>query len=353
MTFRERRSLGEKLGSHRNRLAAQVNDEFFQRHPDWRERYGEKGVQHGFEDACFHIDFLRGAIEAGSTEEFKEYVRWTEKVLGARGITVEYLAENLRQIGDAARAKLSAAESAYVDGFIDAANKDHGHLKTTEGSDPTHDLPALAVTRRLFTQAILLGQRKAAETVVMQAIENGVPLLDVYVDVLQEALFEVGRRWEENMITVAEEHMATAITQYLLAQLYPRIAWAGAIKGRIVVTGVQGELHHVGANIVADVLEANGWDVRFLGTNLPHAGILRVIEEHGADIVGISVTVLSNIPQLISLVEATDRAFGRDHVRIMVGGSAFRSKPQLWKEVGAHGFARDARQLLGVIDTLS
>jgi methanogenic corrinoid protein MtbC1 len=353
MTFRERRSLGEKLASHRNRLAAQVNDEFFQRHPDWRERYGEKGVQHGFEDACFHIDFLRGAIEAGSTEEFKEYVRWTERVLGARGITAEYLAENLRQIGDATRAKLSAAESAYVDGFIDAANKDDGHLKTTVGSDPTHGLPALGVTQRLFTQAILLGQRKAAETVVMQAIENGVPLLDVYVDVLQEALFEVGRRWEENMITVAEEHMATAITQYLLAQLYPRIAWAGAIKGRIVVTGVQGELHHVGANIVADVLEANGWDVRFLGTNLPHAGILRVIEEHGADIVGISVTVLSNIPQLISLVEATDRAFGRDHVRIMVGGSAFRSKPHLWKEVGAHGFARDARQLLGVIDTLS
>src|SRR3954471_12549838 len=186
----------------------------------------------------------------------------------------------------------------------------------------------------------------------MQAIENGVPLLDVYVDVFQEALFEVGRRWEENTITVSEEHMATAISQYLLAQLYPRIAWAGAIKGRIVVTGVQGELHHVGANIVADVLEGNGWDVRFLGTNLPQAGILRVIEEHGAEIVGISVTLLSNIPQLISLVEATDKAFGREHVRIMVGGGAFRGKPNLWKEVGAHGYAGDARQVLGVIDTM-
>ena len=349
MTLRERRSLSEKLRSQRNTLAARVNDEFFQRHPDWRERYAEKGVQHGFEDACFHIDFLRGAIEAGSAEAFKEYVRWAEKVLGARGIASEYLAENLRQIGDATRATLSVAEYAYVDGLIDAANKDH--LNSTDGSDPAHGLP-LAVTRRLFTQAILLGQRKAAETVVMQAIENGVPVLDIYVDVLQEALFEVGRRWEENTITVAEEHMATAITQYLLAQLYPRIAWAGAIKGRIVVTGVQGELHHVGANIVADVLEANGWDVRFLGTNMPHAGILRVVEEHGADIVGISVTLLSNIPQLIGLVEATDKAFGREHVRIMVGGGAFRSKPYLWKEVGAHGFAGDARQLLGVIDTL-
>jgi hypothetical protein len=115
-------------------------------------------------------------------------------MLGARGIASEYLAENLRQIGDAARAIFSAAESAYVDGLIDAANNDHGHLETTEGSDPTHGLPALAVTRSLFTQAILLGQRKAAETVVMQAIENGVPLLDVYVDVLQEAMFALVTR---------------------------------------------------------------------------------------------------------------------------------------------------------------
>ena len=353
MTLRERRSLSEKLRSHRNTLAARVNDEFFHRHPDWRERYGEKGVQHGFEDACFHIDFLRGAIEAGSVEAFEDYVRWTERMLGARGIAPEFLAENLRQIGDAMRAILSAAEYAYVDGLIRAANEDHGHLKAADASDLAHHQAALAGTRRLFTQAILLGQRKAAETVVMQAIENGIPLLDVYVDLLQESLFEVGRRWEENTITVAEEHMATAITQYLLAQLYLRISWAGAIKGRIVVTGVQGELHHVGANIVADVLEANGWDVRFLGTNLPHAGILRVIEEHRTDMVGISVTVLSNIPQLISLVEAIDGAFGREHVRIIVGGGAFRTKPYLWKEVGAHGFARDARQLLGVIDTLS
>ena len=352
MTLRERRSLSEKLRSHRNTLAARVNDEFFQRHPDWRERYGEKGVEHGFEDACFHIDFLRGAIEAGSEEAFKEYVRWTERVLGARGIASEYLAENLRQIGDATRATLTVAEYTYVDSLIHAANKDHGHLKTTDGSDPTHGLPDLAVTRRLFTQAILLGQRKPAEAVMMQAIENGASLVDVYVDVLQEALFEVGRRWEENTITVAEEHMATAITQYLVAQLYPRIAWNGAIKGRIVVTGVQGELHHVGANIVADVLEANGWDVRFLGTNLPHAGILRVIEEHGAEIVGISVTLLSNIPRLISLVEAMDKALGRERLRIIVGGGAFRCKPDLWKEVGAHGFAGDARQLLSVIDTL-
>jgi len=67
------------------------------------------------------------------------------------------------------------------------------------------------------------------------------------------------------------------------------------------LTGVQDELHHVGGNIVADVLEASGWDVRFLGTNMPREAILRVIGQQRADVVGISVTMLFNIPQCSSI----------------------------------------------------
>src|SRR5215472_1202496 len=100
MTVQERRRLSEKLWSRRDALATRVNTEFFDRHPDWRERYGHKGVERGREDACFHIDFLRGAVEADSAPAFMDYVSWTARVLGARGIAPDFLAENLQQIAD-------------------------------------------------------------------------------------------------------------------------------------------------------------------------------------------------------------------------------------------------------------
>jgi methanogenic corrinoid protein MtbC1 len=210
-----------------------------------------------------------------------------------------------------------------------------------------------ALVCRLFTRAILQGQRKAAVGLVMEAIEKGAPLLDIYMDVLEAAQFEVGRLWETNVISVAEEHMATAITQYVIAQLYPRIRHEAAIKGRMIITGVEGELHQIGPNIVADVLDAGGWDVRFLGTNVPHRGILRAIEKHNADVVGISVMMLFNVPQSISLIDSIDRAFGREHVRVVIGGGAFRLRPDIWKETGAQGFAKDARQALTMMSKLA
>jgi methanogenic corrinoid protein MtbC1 len=353
MTIQERRRLSEKLRASRDELATRVNKEFFNRHPDWRERYGDRGVERGREDAGFHIDFLRGAIEADSAAPFEDYASWVARLLSARGIAPGFLAENLQQIADNAADLLDGTEQAQVRSVIQAG------IGALAGAGAASQAAAPEIraefepVRRLFTQAILLGHRKPALAMVMEAVEQGTGLTDVYVDILQAALFDVGRRWEGNQITVAEEHMATAIVQYVVAQLYQRIERPANVKGRVVVTGVQGELHHIGANIVADVLEASGWDVRFLGTNMPREGILRVIEQQRATVVGISVTMLFNIPQLISLIDAVNRAFGQENVRVIVGGAAFRSAPELWKETGAHGFANDAREVAALVERLT
>jgi MerR family transcriptional regulator, light-induced transcriptional regulator len=73
--------------------------------------------------------------------------------------------------------------------------------------------------------------------------------------------------------------------------------------------------------MVADVLEANGWNVRFLGTNMPHAGVLQ------ADVVGISATMLFNLPKVRLLVNEVRGKFANRPSRILIGGGAFRSLP--------------------------
>jgi methanogenic corrinoid protein MtbC1 len=137
--------------------------------------------------------------------------------------------------------------------------------------------------------------------------------------------------------------MATAITQYVMAQIYeaPDVR-STAAKGRVVLTGVEGELHSVGAVMVADLLEIAGFDVRFLGTNLPPTSILSVVKDVEPSHVAVSATMLFNLGAVRQLILSVRSEFA-DRVRIVVGGAAFRTNPELWRQVSADGYAADLR----------
>jgi methanogenic corrinoid protein MtbC1 len=210
-------------------------------------------------------------------------------------------------------------------------------------------MPPIDVTslRREYLQEILAGKRKPALEIIMDAYHDGYSIPGLYLDVFQEALYEIGRLWERNQITVADEHMGTAITQYVMSNLYQHLEVAETQRGKLVMTGVQGELHQVGANMVADVLESDGWDVMFLGTNIPAEGIMASLHEHKADLFGISSTMYFNIPKVIQLVEATRQEFG-DSVRIMLGGGAFKLLHKLPPELEGCFVALNLRAALDV-----
>ncbi len=204
-----------------------------------------------------------------------------------------------------------------------------------------------------YLQAVLAGDRRAALRVTLDALASGMSVSDVYIDVLQPAQHEIGRMWASNEITVAREHTATAITQYVIAQLYDRmpVPESASFRGNALVTGVEGELHQVGANMVADVLQADGWRMRFLGTHLPNLDILNAIEEYEPLLLGISTTILSNLAVAGDLIEEVRRNFDRE-VRIVVGGGAFGADPKVWRDLGAHGYGRDLRDACHVADQL-
>src|SRR5271170_3862830 len=91
----ERVRLAQRIAVVKPGVAEAISDEFFLNHPDWAVRYGHRGHQLCVADACFHMDFLAGAIEAGSPDAFSDYARWTARMLGARGIGAHTLEENL------------------------------------------------------------------------------------------------------------------------------------------------------------------------------------------------------------------------------------------------------------------
>ena len=328
------------LRRHEQAIAETVTDAFLARHPDWVTRYGDRARTAGIEDARFHVQFLASAIDHDSPSAFEAYVRWTTRVLESRGIDRTFLSENLSQVQDAAAPLLSAAEALVLARFMAfPATPD-----TTAGPAPPES--PLAVSRDMFVQTILRGDRKAALTVATEALREGAGIRELYSDVFQDGLIEVGRLWETNTITVAQEHMATAVTQYVMAQVFDRIVPPDVSRGSAVLTGVPGEMHHIGPMMIADMLEAHGYRVQFLGSNVPVPAVVAAIRDARPDVLGISVTMMFNLHHVSRLIESV-RALGHP-LRIVVGGAAFRVVPD-WRQTGADAYAADLEAAVALL----
>lgn len=341
-SFSGRMRIAEKLLSVKQSVAQAITDDFFLNHADLAVRYGEDGRQFCAADVCFHVEFLAGAIEADSPQAFADYARWTARMLGARGVGAHTLEESLDQLEDGLAAVLLPEEHDAVSKFMAQGRKARAEPELASDAEPPDN--GLGVTRQLFLTAILGGERHAALKIIEEALREGHSHVDIYVDVFAESLHRVGELWEMNKVTIAQGHVATSITQYAIASVYPKLVPSAVHRGNMVVTGVSGEFHQIGANLVADSMEASGWTVRFLGTDLPHFSILSTVEEISADVLCISTTILANLPSVAELVRAIRSKLGKRAPKIVLGGSAYRRATQFAREVGAADAVIDLRQ---------
>jgi len=348
---KQRRRLVDTLENRRTTIATRAMDQFLERHPGWLDAFGSQGRTRSEEDYAFHVQFLVGAVLATDPGAFADYVRWAKGVLASRGVPAEVLAESVIQVRDMVLEETDPDLQGYLTEIVD-----HGLAVLDEEPAPTQDSngdsPVLGKEGRMYLQAIRSGDRRAALTVALEVLRAGASVQEVYGRILQPAQYEIGALWEKNHITVADEHLATAITQQVVARLYEHLDIPIPDKGNALMTGVEGELHQLGANMVADVLEADGWNMRFLGSQLPHRDILTAIDEHEPRLIGISATVLFSLKAVEDLIDHTRRRFG-DEVKVVVGGGAFRSRPEIWRDLGADGYGSDLDEAVSVAGSLA
>jgi methanogenic corrinoid protein MtbC1 len=204
----------------------------------------------------------------------------------------------------------------------------------------------MADPSQAYLETLLRGDREAALEVARAALAQAGNLGAVYLQILQPAMYEVGRLWEANQVTVAQEHTATAITQSVMAQLASSV-FAGAPLGRhMVAVCIGSERHEVGIRMVADVFRQGGWEVAYLGLNVPQAEVLRTLAERRADLLAVSVTLGSHLPQARELIAAVRATPALARCRIAVGGQPLNCTPELYLDLGADFTARDAREAL-------
>jgi methanogenic corrinoid protein MtbC1 len=169
---------------------------------------------------------------------------------------------------------------------------------------------------------LLSGNRKEASKICHHFLEDGNSIKSLYELVMKPALYKVGLKWERNEITVASEHLATAITEGILNELYSQVIPDAYSGKKVVLACVEKEEHQVGIKMVADVFELNGWESYFLGTGFPTSELVKFMKEVQPKLLAISLSVYFNFKNLRNMIQVINAQF--PDLPILVGGQAFR-----------------------------
>lgn len=172
-----------------------------------------------------------------------------------------------------------------------------------------------------FVQHLIEGNRPKCSAYTRDYLARKNSVMDLYEHVFKPALYEVGRLWETNQISVATEHLATAITEGILNELFEQIISDKKFTNKVIVAGVESERHQVGLKMVADVFEMKGWECFFLGAGLPVPELLRFVRQVKPDLVAISLSVYFNFASLLKAISALRNEF--PDLQIILGGQAF------------------------------
>lgn len=200
--------------------------------------------------------------------------------------------------------------------------------------------------RDRFLAAQLQGDRREGLRLIMEdGLDAGHSVPELHLNVIRAAQHQIGEMWERNEISVAREHVASSLAQLALAQLYPHLPRPASNGFKAVVACVQGEHHNLAARMASDFLEIAGFDVVFMGADVPPEEIVGMVTDSNAPVVALSMTVSLHFDALRSTVEALREAKGLE-VFIMVGGRAAEENESAIKELGVSCVGTDATKMV-------
>lgn len=178
-----------------------------------------------------------------------------------------------------------------------------------------------STTRGAYVQALLNTDIVAARRVAEDALAGGMTPQRLYLGVFAPALHEIGALWERGRATIAQEHLATATTQALMARLWPGTAPAPQRAPCAITTATEGDWHVLGARFLADFLEAEGWTVVDLGAATPTTELVALVARMRPALVCLSTTMPGNLPAARAAVAALKRL--DTPPLVAVGGHAY------------------------------
>ena len=189
--------------------------------------------------------------------------------------------------------------------------------------------------------AILTGNAKKAEEVTKAALEADADPAELLGKYMIPAMDEVGKRFECNEYFVPELLIAARAMKTSLELLSPKMIEQGTeAVGRVVIGTVKGDLHDIGKNLVASMLEGGGFEVVDLGVDVSPEQFVEAAQEKDGSIVALSALLTTTMTMMKTVIEQLDAAGVRDKTKVMIGGAPITQ--QYADEIGADGYSDNA-----------
>jgi len=200
--------------------------------------------------------------------------------------------------------------------------------------------------------AVMDGKNAIVQEKVQASLAAGVPATSILNDGMIAAMSEVGRLFEEGEYFVPEMLISARAMQAGLVLLKPSLKEADfKSRGKVVVGTVKGDLHDIGKNLVAMMLEGAGFEIIDLGTDVTAEKFVAAIRENDAQMVAMSALLTTTMLAMASTIDFLKEAGVRDQVKIMVGGAPVTE--DYARQIGADGFARDASRAVALAKSLA
>ena len=203
-------------------------------------------------------------------------------------------------------------------------------------------------------EAIVGGKLESAVEITKSALADSVEPKAIINDYMIPAMGEVGQRFQDGKAFVPQLLMAARAMKGALELIKPLLAGdASSSVGKVVIGTVKGDLHDIGKNLVASMLEGSGFEVVNIGIDIPAEKFIAAVNEHHPDILCMSALLTTTMPYMKTVIDAVEEAGLRGRVKIMVGGAPINQSYA--EQIGADGYSDNAnsavlkaKELMGV-----
>ena len=303
-----------------------------------------------YRDTRYNVDFLYTAYVMKDAKIMEKYAAWLFVLMDGilkqftREQTAKYVIEHFEAIKQGIKLVVSVDKKADLTELVTKAQKAVEDALAAGEPQPEAAASPFEAEIKQYMDSLFEKNNKKTMFLVKEFLRKGISVDNIYVGILAESMRRVGELWHNAKITVDMEHYCTSATQLAMTQLYPEV-FAAEPQDKTLLCACPGtELHEMGARIVADVFENNGWNSIYLGAAVPEDYMLNAVRENRPDLVALSVTMPQHLIDCERLVKAIKKEFPKQ--KIAVGGRAFMSTDEIWKQWPADFYAENALDLL-------
>ncbi|MBP9044124.1 MAG: cobalamin B12-binding domain-containing protein [Spirochaetes bacterium] len=315
-------------------------DDFMLNHPDIDKLVGAKGIDMMKINHQNHAAFISMILLLNRFESLTQSLPWVYRAYHNHGFSYDYFPVALNAWIEAIAKYL---ERDYADEIIPVykwiIEKHSENIELSQQEKRTLypiEEKWINVYERFFDSLMKGDSFKSVDIAVKSCFDER-DVLEFYVNVAQPSLYRIGELWENGKITVAWEHLATAIVSKSIYHLSALFRRPFNEDKRALVLCITGEYHQLGALMVANCLEFDGWTTNFLADSLPFIDAMEHVASFKPDIIAISVTMQYNITPMIDFIKKIKD--DKPDIKIIAGGQAFRPFPDLPQILGADGYS--------------